>query len=70
MPAIDHKPSERPRLITIAARLAREGRGGEAIAIRDAADAISGIREVLELTKYKSRLNQLEAIRQLLKKTP
>lgn len=36
----DHKPPSPPTLISIAAALAREGRGAEAKAVRDAAEAI------------------------------
>lgn len=51
MPTIDRKPPGKPSLISIAARLAREGRGGEAMAVRDAAD---------EILKLKKRLADIE----------
>jgi hypothetical protein len=41
MPTIDRKPPELPSLIAVAAALAREGRGAEAQAVKNAADLLA-----------------------------
>lgn len=47
MTAIDRKPPDPPSLIAIAATLAREGRGPEAIAVRQAAEWTAELAKML-----------------------
>jgi hypothetical protein len=41
MPTIDRKPPELPSLVAVAASLAREGRGAEAQAVKNAAELLA-----------------------------